>query len=52
MGARGVKRKTQGLQQPYEMSRTYDLWNPERGASQRAMVIIDKEGIIRYRRVS
>ena len=34
-----------------QMSRTYDLWNPERGASQRAILIIDKEGIIRYRRV-
>ena len=31
------------------MSRTYDLWNTERGASQRAILIIDKEGIIRYR---
>ena len=34
-----------------QMSRTYDLWNPERGASQRAILIIDKEGIIRYRRI-
>jgi alkyl hydroperoxide reductase subunit AhpC len=32
------------------MSRAYNLWNPERGASQRAVLIIDKEGIIRYRR--
>jgi alkyl hydroperoxide reductase subunit AhpC len=32
------------------MSRAYGLWNPERGASQRAVLIIDKEGIIRYRR--
>jgi alkyl hydroperoxide reductase subunit AhpC len=32
------------------MSRAYGLWNPERGASQRAVLIIDKDGIIRYRR--
>jgi alkyl hydroperoxide reductase subunit AhpC len=28
----------------------YGLWNAERGASQRAVLVIDKEGIIRYRR--
>ena len=33
-----------------QTSRAYGLWNPERGASQRAVLIIDKEGIIRYRR--
>jgi alkyl hydroperoxide reductase subunit AhpC len=33
-----------------QMSRAYGLWNPERGASQRAVLIIDKDGIIRYRR--
>jgi alkyl hydroperoxide reductase subunit AhpC len=32
------------------VSRAYGLWNPERGASQRAVIIVDKEGIIRYRR--
>lgn len=32
------------------MSRSYNLWNAERGASQRAVLIIDKDGIIRYRR--
>ena len=26
------------------------MWNPERGASQRAVLIIDKDGVIRYRR--
>lgn len=31
------------------MSRAYDLYNPERGASRRAVLIIDKDGIIRYR---
>jgi alkyl hydroperoxide reductase subunit AhpC len=33
-----------------QVSRAYGLWNPERGASQRAVLIIDKDGIIRYRR--
>ena len=33
-----------------QVSRAYELWNPERGASQRAVIIVDKEGIIRYRR--
>jgi mycoredoxin-dependent peroxiredoxin len=33
-----------------QTSRAYGLWNPERGASQRAVLIIDKEGIVRYRR--
>jgi len=46
------EKKDTGVHQPYEMSHTYDLWNPERGASQRVIVIIDKEGIIRYRRIS
>jgi alkyl hydroperoxide reductase subunit AhpC len=32
------------------VSRAYGLWNPERGASQRAVLIIDKEGVVRYRR--
>ena len=33
-----------------QVSRAYELWNPERGASQRAVIIVDTEGIIRYRR--
>jgi alkyl hydroperoxide reductase subunit AhpC len=33
------------------VSRAYNLYNPERGASLRAVLIIDKDGIIRYRRV-
>jgi alkyl hydroperoxide reductase subunit AhpC len=32
------------------VSRAYGLWNSERGASQRAVLIIDQEGVIRYRR--
>ena len=33
-----------------QVSRAYGLWNSERGASQRAVLIIDKEGVVRYRR--
>lgn len=33
-----------------QVSRAYNLYNPERGASLRAVLIIDKDGIIRYRR--
>jgi mycoredoxin-dependent peroxiredoxin len=33
-----------------QVSRAYDLWNSERGASLRAVLIIDKDGVIRYRR--
>jgi alkyl hydroperoxide reductase subunit AhpC len=33
-----------------EASQAYDLWNPERGSSNRAVLIIDKGGIIRYRK--
>jgi alkyl hydroperoxide reductase subunit AhpC len=32
-----------------QVSRAYGLWNPERGASLRAVLIIDKDGVIRYR---
>jgi peroxiredoxin (alkyl hydroperoxide reductase subunit C) len=31
------------------VSKSYDLWNEERGASIRAVVIIDKAGTIRFR---
>ena len=27
----------------------YGLWNEERGASHRAVIVVDKEGIIRFR---
>ena len=27
----------------------YDLWNDERGASKRAVIIIDKQGVVRFR---
>jgi alkyl hydroperoxide reductase subunit AhpC len=33
-----------------QVSRAYDLWNAERGASLRAVLIIDTDGVIRYRR--
>lgn len=32
-----------------EASMAYDLYNEERGASKRAVIIIDKEGVIRFR---
>ena len=34
-----------------EMSKSYDLWNEERGTSNRAVVIVDKEGAVRFREV-
>ena len=27
----------------------YGLWNEERGASHRAVIIVDKEGVVRFR---
>ena len=32
-----------------EVSKAYDLWNDERGASKRAVIIIDKGGVVRFR---
>lgn len=32
-----------------QVSQAYDLWNEERGAPRRAVLIIDKEGVIRFR---
>ena len=32
-----------------KVSAAYDVWNEERGASNRAVIVIDKEGIIRFR---
>ena len=31
------------------MSRSYNLWNEERGTSRRAVIIINREGVVRYR---
>ncbi len=33
-----------------QMSKAYGLWNEERGTSNRAVIIVDKSGIIRYRK--
>ena len=33
-----------------EMSKSYGLWNEERGTSNRAVVIVDKEGVVRFRK--
>ncbi|CAI8018529.1 Alkyl hydroperoxide reductase E [Geodia barretti] len=32
-----------------QVTRSYDLWNEERGAGTRAVIIVDREGVIRYR---
>ncbi len=32
-----------------QVTRAYDLWNEERGAGTRAVIIVDREGVIRYR---
>ncbi len=32
-----------------EMTKTYGLWNGERGAPRRAVIIVDKEGTVRFR---
>ena len=32
-----------------QASQSYDLYNAERGASIRAVVVVDKQGIIRFR---
>lgn len=31
------------------MSQAYDLWNEERGVSRRAVLIVDKTGVVRFR---
>jgi alkyl hydroperoxide reductase subunit AhpC len=33
-----------------QATKAYDLWNPERGANHRAVIIVDKDGFIRYRK--
>ena len=32
-----------------QVTTAYDLWNEERGAGTRAVIIVDKDGVIRYR---
>ncbi len=34
-----------------QVAQAFDIWNPERGTSRRAVIIVDKDGIIRYKRV-
>ena len=34
-----------------QVTAAYDLWNPERGAGTRAVIIVDPEGVIRFREV-
>ena len=31
------------------VTQAYDLWNEERGAGTRAVIIVDRDGVIRYR---
>ena len=32
-----------------QVTTAYDLWNEERGAGTRAVIVVDREGVIRYR---
>ena len=34
-----------------EVTTAYGLWNEERGAGTRAVIIVDKEGIVRFRQI-
>ena len=34
-----------------QMTKSYSSWNEDRGTSNRAVVIVDKDGIVRYVRV-
>jgi alkyl hydroperoxide reductase subunit AhpC len=48
-----------GLPYPYlgdwhpkgKMTADYGLWNEERGTPNRAVIVVDKQGIIRFRRI-
>jgi alkyl hydroperoxide reductase subunit AhpC len=33
------------------MSADYGVWNEERGAPNRAVIVVDKQGVIRFRRI-
>ncbi len=32
-----------------QVTQSYDLWNEERGVGRRAVIIVDKTGIVRFR---
>ena len=34
-----------------QIAEAFDIWHPDRGTSRRAVIIVDKEGVIRYKRV-
>ena len=34
-----------------QVAQAYGVWNPDLGASRRAVIIVDSEGVIRYKRV-
>ena len=33
-----------------EVTKAYDLWNPDRGVGRRAVLVVDKGGVVRHRR--
>ena len=34
-----------------QTAQAYSVWNDQRGASLRAIIVIDKDGVIRYKRI-
>ena len=34
-----------------QVAKAYDIWNDERGTSKRAVIIVDKEGVIRFKKL-
>ena len=34
-----------------EVAQSYDVWNPDKGTSLRAVAIVDKQGILRFRHI-
>ncbi len=34
-----------------EVTTAYGLWNEERGAGTRAVIIVDKDGVVRFRQI-
>lgn len=32
------------------MTKSYDLWNPDRSVGRRAVLVVDKGGVVRHRR--
>ena len=34
-----------------KVTQAYGLWNDERGAGKRAVVVVDQKGVVRYRKI-